>query len=311
MIYLNETPFKMTRFPDGTCGKFDFNPFNIHNWDNWKIDWRYESDEELVELMYLVNHIRQNFGNKDIFLYLYYIPNARMDRTKNKQKEIFTLKYFCDFINSLKFDEVFVLDPHSDVSVALLNNVVVKEDLLNILINKTLSNVFYIEQEKPIIYFPDAGAVKRYSFLGCFKNYEYIYGVKTRDWSTGKINGIEICNKNGYKIENTISVDCETKGVGGDMPIENTVITSPISNRVILMVDDIVSYGGTLSYSADKLKEYGVGNIYAYATHAENSVIDEEKSSLLKNFKNKTVKMLFTSNSIFNKESEFVKTIKI
>ena len=307
MIYLNEAPFKMTRFPDGTRGKFDFDPFNINT---WKIDWRYESDEELVELMYIVNHIRQNFDNKDIVLYLYYIPNARMDRTKNKQKEVFTLKYFCDCINSLKFNTVFVLDPHSDVSVALLNNVIIRQDVLSMLINKVLNNVFYIEQEKPIIYFPDAGAAKRYSFLECFKNYEYIYGVKTRDWSTGKINGIEICDKNGYKLENTIGIDCETSGL--DVKQNTSVITSrPLERKTILMVDDIVSYGGTLAYSAEKLKELGVGNIYAYVTHAENSVVDEEKSSLLKKFEDETVRMLFTSNSIFNKESEYVKIIKI
>lgn len=45
-----------------------------------------------------------------------------MDRVKNPD-EVFTLKYFCEFINDLKFDVVYVNDPHSDVSMALLNNV--------------------------------------------------------------------------------------------------------------------------------------------------------------------------------------------
>lgn len=47
-----------------------------------------------------------------------------MDRVKNKD-EVFTLKYFCEFINSLEFDEVTVVDPHSSVSRALLNNLIV------------------------------------------------------------------------------------------------------------------------------------------------------------------------------------------
>ena len=293
MIYIDEAPFKMTRFPDGTRGKFDFD-FKNSSTCPWKIDWRYESDEEMVELMYIVNHIRQNFGNKEINLFLNYIPNARMDRTKDRNKEIFTLKYFCEFINSLKFDNVYVLDPHSDVCVALLDRVRVREDQLKLLINRVLNNIYYIEQVNPTIYFPDIGAVKRYSGMECFKNYTYVYGVKTRDWLTGKINGIKVCDKDGIVI--FPSTD-EKKSI--------------LENVPVLMVDDIVSYGGTLAHSADKLKELGAGNIYAYATHAENSVIDEEKGTLLKKFQDETVKMLFTSNSLFNKESEYVKVIKI
>ena len=33
------------------------------------------------------------------------------------------IKYFCDIINSLNFKRVWVLDAHSNVSLALLNNV--------------------------------------------------------------------------------------------------------------------------------------------------------------------------------------------
>ena len=44
------------------------------------------------------------------------------------------------------------------------------------------------------------------------------------------------------------------------------------------MIDDIISYGGTMYYSAKKLKELGVGKIYAYATHVENSLIFKGKT---------------------------------
>ena len=55
-----------------------------------------------------------------------YIPNARMDRVKNSD-EVFTLKYFAEFINDLKFDTVEVLDPHSNVSTALIDNISIIE----------------------------------------------------------------------------------------------------------------------------------------------------------------------------------------
>ena len=44
-----------------------------------------------------------------------YIPNARKDRA-HREKDVFTLKYFANIINSLNFDNVYVLNPHSNVS---------------------------------------------------------------------------------------------------------------------------------------------------------------------------------------------------
>ena len=82
-----------------------------------------------------------------------------------------------------------------------------------------------------------------------------------------------------------------------------------MDGKTVLMVDDIISYGGTFSISADKLKELGAKEIYAYATHCEKSVLDADKSILLERLQNGTVKKIFTTNSLFNIESEFVQTI--
>ncbi len=49
-----------------------------------------------------------------------------MDRVKNSD-EVFTLKYFAEFINDLKFDTVEVGDPHSNVSTMLIDNISIIE----------------------------------------------------------------------------------------------------------------------------------------------------------------------------------------
>ena len=64
-------------------------------------------------------------------LVLPFVPNARMDRT-HSSKEVFTLKYFAEVINSLEFASVTVLDPHSVVSEALIDRVVIKTPAKNI-----------------------------------------------------------------------------------------------------------------------------------------------------------------------------------
>ena len=304
MIKINNTEIEFIKFPDGTCGLFDFNMEDIINkyeTNNFNFVWKYESDEEYIRIKYLVDHIREKMGYiTNLSLYVPYLPNTRMDRVKN-DNEIFTLKYFANFLNSLCFNRVYILDPHSNVTTALINNVSVLS------INNYLNKCFYeimkenrlSSRNNVIVYFPDEGAFKRYKDNICFSENEKLYGKKVRDWETGKILSLDVYNEREEKLN--ISYDFE---------IETDIIL-PLENKVVLMVDDIISYGGTLAYSADKLKELGASDIYAYASHTENSVLDSEKGTLLKRLENETVKRIFTTDSIFNSESEFVKVFKI
>lgn len=117
MIKLCGIKMEISHFPDHTqCIRI---PLEILEEEKYVVEWNYEDDAEMATLLYIVKHLG-NAKRKELILP--YIPNARMDRVKNPD-EVFTLKYFCEFINNLKFDAVYVDDPHSDVSMALLNNV--------------------------------------------------------------------------------------------------------------------------------------------------------------------------------------------
>ncbi len=119
MISVNGVSIDFTSFPDNTTS-FRYNPCCFE----YNILWRYDDDRECILLWYLVNHIRENSEvAPEIVLTMPYIPNARMDRVKAKD-EVFTLKWFSDFINLMYFDKVVVHDPHSNVSTALINHVV-------------------------------------------------------------------------------------------------------------------------------------------------------------------------------------------
>ncbi len=278
MIRLNYEKVEVKHFPDGTQMLLDLKLKDSY----YTIDWNYENDEECMTLWYLVHHIREVLGkNVDITLRMKYLPNARMDRVK-ESKEVFTLKHFASFINSLNFSKVVLYDPHSDVSPALFNNVILNNSF-EWSIKKAVANIIGKDNTELVVYFPDAGAQKRYAGIfddQWYKEHCYIHimhGVKVRDWNTGQIQGITICDRDGRGITSNFSFNgCK-----------------------VLMVDDIISYGGTLAYSADKLKELGAGDIFAYATHTENSVLDEEKGTLLKRLKNGVVKKVYTTDSIF------------
>lgn len=196
-----------------------------------KIEWLYEGDDELFTLICIKRHIDRYFSTKEVVLEMPYIPNARMDRVKSAD-DVFTLKYFCEIINSLNFKTVLVRDAHSNVSLALLNNV---ED------TGVKSYVYDAIQQSDAdaLFFPDEGAMKRYS--GEF-DIPYAFGMKNRDWKTGKILGLDIIN------------------------------TENIKDKNVLIVDDICSRGGTFYHAAKALKAAGANSVNLYVTHLEETV---------------------------------------
>lgn len=250
-IKLNGKPVDLTqKFPDGT---FAFG----HTVKNFGaiVSWHYECEEEAMALYYLVRHLRDH-NCRNIALKMPYVPNARMDRVQ-AQQNVFTLKYFAEFINALNFSQVAILDPHSNVTPALINNVIV--DSPRAFIEQTLED---IGDPDLGIFYPDEGSLKRYH--GMLKMPSG-FGIKERDWETGKILKLKLAD------------------------FEN------IAGKNILIVDDICSRGGTFYHSARALKENGVGDIYLYCTHCENTIFSGE---LLKaGFINR----IYTTNSTLTK----------
>ena len=256
MIKVNDTEIKVGHFPDGTQSiEFsDDQPYYSTN----EVEWFYDSDEEVFTLMCVVDMIRRNSKNSRIKLWIPYLLNARMDRIK-KPEQNFSLKVFADFINSLNFDEVVVYNVHSNVSEALIDNI--------ININPIFDVDEVISEYKPdVIYFPDEGACKRYADLACIKNYglPVIFGIKKRDFATGKILGLDVVS----------DIDLKEKKV--------------------LIVDDICSAGGTFKFSAMKLKELGASDVTLYVSHCEDNI---QNGDLLKT---DLISKIYTTDSILH-----------
>lgn len=237
MLFLNGEEIRLKHFTDGTLDMRLHVPRDYVGSRSAVITWIFENDTETVALYFLTRHLQEH-GIKEIDLIMPYIPNARMDRVKT-DADIFSLKYFSELINGLRFRSVSVLDPHSSVSEALIDRIVIKSAKENI-----LEAVRRINEPELMLFFPDEGAMKRYSEM---TDLPFAYGMKKRDWETREIRGLEVC------------------GPVGEIP-----------GRSILMVDDICSSGRTLHYAAQKLKAVGAGKIYLYVSHCENIVTQSD-----------------------------------
>lgn len=115
--------FKHWQFPGGECGVL-LDLGKIHfNAAEFLIRWNYESDSEMMAIAQIVDAIRRDKfqSNAKLLLNLPYLPYARQDRVCSPG-ESHALKVFSAWLNSLKFDDVCVLDPHSYVAEALIEN---------------------------------------------------------------------------------------------------------------------------------------------------------------------------------------------
>lgn len=141
------------------------------------IVWCYDSDSELFTLRCLVDTIRDVKGPyKAIDLVMPYIPHARQDRKVSNR--VFTLKSFANILNDMNFNTVRVLDPHSDVSTALINRVTQFMRPIEVL------NI----SKDAVLMYPDAGAAKKYN-----ADDTAIIGNKHRN-SEGRIEKYELLN---------------------------------------------------------------------------------------------------------------------
>lgn len=268
MITVNNTLVEVGHFPDGTQF-IKFPLVTVEYNESNTISWYYDSDEELFTLASTVDWIRRKVGvSNKLILDLPYVPNARMDRIKNIN-ENFSLKVFADFINSFKFDRVEVYNVHSNVAEALINNVVSVTPMMDI--------TWVIEEKyKPdVLFFPDEGACKRYSDLRFVKESDLpiAFGIKKRDWSTGKIQGLDIIS----------DVD--------------------LTGKKVLIIDDICSAGGTFKFSAIKLKEMGASDVALYVSHCEDNI---QNGDLLTT---DLISKIYTTDSILHIEDPKIEVI--
>lgn len=266
MIAINNKRYERKAFPDGTPNMLDL-PEPTPDAKSIDILWCFDDMAELSELYMIASHYAERHPYLPRNLEMPYVPNARMDRTHGGN-ECFTLKYTCQMINAMGFARVEVFDPHSDVTAALLDRVVVTFPYDAIAAAVKL-------EDPTCLFFPDAGAQKRYASAVTGEMGVGI-GIKERDWKTGRIKGVQVL---------------------GDY-----------SSARVLIVDDICSYGGTFDAARAEMDtevrhmSWGPNSVSLYVSHCEKSIFDgrlfgeEYQGGLAAKFK------LYTTDSILKPE---------
>ena len=195
------------------------------------------SSKEIIQLAMITDALR-NQGAKNIFLNLPYVPYGRQDRVCN-WGEAFSLRVFCDLLNSLNFDRVTIVDPHSDVTPALIRNCEVVKMLT--IVDKFLAPMPMTPDTKlcptetlPVS--PDAGANKKVFEISQYCQKPMIRADKLRDVSNGEIK-------------------------------ETIVFADNLNGQAVTIYDDICDGGRTFIELAKVLKAKGAKTVVLFVTH--------------------------------------------
>jgi len=236
MIKLNNVELNFERYPNGEL-RVDGEQIHSLKKDLNQIAFKYESDDDLLKLLFVKSCLDED--RLSTSLLIYYMPYSRMDRVESGS--VFTLKYICKMINTMNFSSVVVIEPHSDVTPALLDRCVTLFPTIGLL-GQVMDEIGF-DKKMDYLFFPDTGAAKRY---GKDMSYNQLVGYKIRDFATGEITRLDVLG------------DIKGKGF-----------------KVIIM-DDLCSFGGTFIRSAEKLKSLGASEVYLLVAHCESSIFKGE-----------------------------------
>ncbi len=196
---------------------------------------RLTGSSELMKLIVAVDALRRLFGSKlPIELICPYFPYARQDRVC-VEGEALGAAVMARLLNALAFDKVTIWDAHSEVTPALINNVV--NIAQEVIIERCLPLVAILKSKAVTLISPDAGATKKTQNVAKYfgGGIEVLQAEKVRDLSTGAIT--------------------------------HTDLHGDVTGKDVLIVDDICDGGRTFLELAKVLKQKGSTSISLFVTH--------------------------------------------
>lgn len=189
---------------------------------------------DFMLLAQLVEAVRHQTDVLVSHLELPWLPWARQDRHM-VAGDSFALKVFARQLNTLQFDKVKVLDPHSDAAAAAIDNFVSLPQDVCLLQSTTLQLQF--TKNALMLVAPDAGALKKIDAVARAAGVaEYAILSKKRDVASGNLTGF-------------------------------TLVAGDVKGRDVLIVDDLCDAGGTFIGSAQVLRDAGARSVSLYVTH--------------------------------------------
>lgn len=187
-------------------------------------------DSNLVRALALVSQARKH--SSKVFVVIPYLGYARQDRAF-LPGEIITMDLVAKMFKAAGASKIIVVDIHSMIALDHLQIPATNVSAVGELVNYFKK----LKLKDPLIVSPDKGGIERAKNFAKSFGTDYIYLEKHRDRKTGEVT---IKSTNHHEVK----------------------------GRDLIIVDDMISTGGSIVKAAQYLKKQKCGKIYACCTHA-------------------------------------------
>lgn len=213
-------------------------------------------DRHIIQLLMIIHKCKKDHASK-ITVIIPYMAYARQDKAF-LDGEIISIAVLAQLIENFGVDEVITVDIHQEVSLSYFSIKIKNISAIPLLADYIKNNVTL---EKSFIISPDAGGIKRAEKFAQLLELPILCLKKKRDRKTG-----------------FVSID------------EN--IGMKVDGMNAILIDDMISTGGSIVKACEVLKKQKIGNIIVFCTHA--ILVDNAFDKII----NSGVKEIISTNSI-------------
>jgi ribose-phosphate pyrophosphokinase len=221
-------PVDFKRFPDGEA--YIRIDGDIKNKHVVVVQTTFPTNPHLIELFLLLDTAK-DLGASKISAVVPYLAYARQDK-RFRPGEAISVKTIIKLIERIGVDELYTINIHEEAVISDFHF-----PIINLSAMKEIGT--YLQKydlKDPYVVSPDQGAVSLAKQVAETLNGEFSWCFKKRDRITGEIE------------TEVVKLDCK--------------------GRDTVIVDDIISTGGTIVNAAKMLKAQGARRIFVGATHA-------------------------------------------
>lgn len=189
------------------------------------------TDTHLIQLLMMAKKCADD-GAQDICAVIPYLGYARQDRAF-LEGEVVSISLVAKLFETVGIKHIITVDIHSELAMSYFASI---QDISSVpLLADYASNKMKLRD--PIAVSPDAGGTNRTKEFARYLDLDVLVLKKSRHRMTGDVT-----------IDENLDMD--------------------ISNRDAIVIDDIISSGGSLVKAAEVLHKKGVGKVYAMCAHA-------------------------------------------
>jgi ribose-phosphate pyrophosphokinase len=188
------------------------------------------TDTHLIQLLMLAKKCTDD-GAQDVCAVVPYLGYARQDRAF-LEGEVVSISLVAKLFESVGLKHIITVDIHSELAMSYFASI---QNVSSIPLLADYASKMRLHD--PIAVSPDAGGTNRAKEFARHLDIDVLVLKKSRHKVTGDVT-----------IEERLDID--------------------ISKRDAIVIDDIISSGGSLIKAAEVLKKKGAGKIYAMCAHA-------------------------------------------